>query len=129
MTQDKAVTKGRRKNIRTSFNAEVWILILDTPDENEICIPEEQTRDISLRGIYCTSSYKLPVGTMCMLSFYIQGQSKPEFSVKARVARVDENGMGFEFVEMTLEDLTFLKNLLYYNTGNPEQVDQEMLPK
>lgn len=66
---------------------------------------------------------------MCMLSLYIQGQSKPEFSVKARVARVDENGMGFEFVEMTLEDLTFLKNLMYYNTGDPEQVDQEMLPK
>ncbi|MEZ0328867.1 MAG: PilZ domain-containing protein [Dissulfuribacterales bacterium] len=127
MEQDKAVTEGRRRNIRAPFHTEVWISVLDTPDENEICIPEEQTHDISLRGIYCVSSYKLPVGTMCMLSFYIQGQSKPEFSVKARVARVDENGMGFEFVEMTLEDLTFLKNLMYYNTGDPERVDQEML--
>lgn len=129
MEQDKAVKDGKRRNIRASFHAEVWISLLDTPDENEICIPEGQTRDISLRGIYCISSSKLPIGTMCRLSFYIQGQSKPEFSVKARVARVDENGMGFEFVEMTLDDLTFLKNLMYYNTGDPERVDQEMLPK
>lgn len=127
MGHDKTVTKGRRRNIRAPFNAEVWISVLDTPDENEICIPGEQTHDISLRGIYCTSSYKLSVGTTCMLRFYVQGQSKPEFSVKARVARVDENGMGFEFVEMTLEDLTFLKNLMYYNTGDPERVDQEIL--
>jgi len=37
--------------------------------------------------------------------------------------------MGFEFVEMSIEDLTFLKNLMYYNTGNPERVDAEILPK
>lgn len=129
MTQENHTKKNKRRNIRTPFHTEVWISVLDTSDENEICIPEEQTRDISLRGIYCTSSYKLPVNTMCLLNFYLQGQTKPEFSVKARVARVDEQGMGFEFVEMSLEDLTFLKNLLYYNTGNPERIDEEIIPK
>jgi hypothetical protein len=46
---------------------------------------------------------------------------------KGMVAREDETGIGVRFLEMDPASFIHLKNLLYYNSGNPEAIDAEII--
>ena len=43
------------------------------------------------------------------------------------VVRADETGIGVRFLEMDPASFVHLKNLLYFNTGNPEAIDAEII--
>jgi len=114
----------RRKYIRVPFKAVacLWSLKQDVKE-----IRCNQTRDISLKGIYCYSDIKFSVGTPCELELHLTDtSSKLVLFLKGRVVRTDEKGMGIKFEEMDLDSFFLLKNILNYNTGDPEQIDQEL---
>ncbi len=80
-----------------------------------------------MKGIYCYSDIKFSVGTTCELELHFTDtSSKLVLFLKGRVVRTDEEGMGIKFEEMDLDSFFSLKNILNYNTGDPEQIDREL---
>jgi hypothetical protein len=115
--------RERRKNIRVPFRASVFIRPVAQDNEPIVCY---ETRDLSLKGLYFLSERTLPRGTRCEVELRL---SKPDISICAagEVVRSDENGIGISFSEMDIDSFSYLRNLLYYNTGDTERIDREIL--
>ena len=114
----------QRKHIRVPFKtvACLWSLKQDAKE-----IRCDQTRDISLKGLYCYSDIRFSVGTPCELELHLTDiGSKVVLFLKGRVVRTDEEGMGIKFEEMDLDSFFLLKNILNYNTGDPEEIEKEL---
>lgn len=113
----------QRKNFRVPFNAVACLWSLKQDAKEIRC---DQTKDISLKGIYCYSDIKLSVGTPCEMELHLtHTNSKLVLFFKGRVVRTDERGMGIRFEEMDLDSFFSLKEILNYDTGNPERIDPE----
>ena len=114
----------QRKHIRVPFKTVAYLWSLKQDAKEIRC---DQTRDISLKGLYCYSDIKFSTGTPCELELHLTStSSKLVLFFKGRVVRTDEKGMGIRFEEMDLDSFLLLKNILNYNTGDPEQIDREL---
>ena len=114
----------RRKNLRVVFNAQVTVR--ETGGEGRI-ITSEETRDIILKGLYVYTSDPLPVATPCVVELRLAGEkSDLKLIIEGEVARNDSSGMGILFRQMEIDCLIHLKNILYYNSGEPERIDNEL---
>jgi len=116
----------KRRNFRVPFKAEacLWSLKKDAGE-----IRCDQTRDISLKGIYCHSDIKFPVGTPCELELYLtDADSRLVLFLKGRIIRTDERGMGIRFEEMDLDSFFLLKDILNRNTIDPERPGMPWFP-
>ncbi len=103
----------RRKYIRVPFKAAAYLWSLKQDAKEIRC---DQTRDISLKGIYCYSDIKFSAGIPCELELHLTDtSSKLVLFLKGRVIRADEKGMGIRFEEMDLDSFFLLKNILYGN--------------
>ena len=60
-----------------------------------------RSRDLSLVGVFLSTTETLPMETICDLTFYL-GPKGSEYAVysRARVARVDAGGMALEFINL-----------------------------
>jgi len=115
----------RRKNLRVIFDTSVWIYPID--DVSGTAFFCQRTRDLSLRGIYCYTNEPLPEGTKVEIRLQLLGTSSAlSLNIKAHVVRVDCEGMALQFDLIDLDSLFYLKNILYYNSGNPEKIDTEL---
>ncbi|MFP3984102.1 MAG: hypothetical protein ACLFV2_10480, partial [Desulfurivibrionaceae bacterium] len=47
--------------------------------------------------------------------------------IKGEVARITPEGAGIKFQEIDIDSLAHLKNILYYNTLKPDQLDEQDL--
>jgi hypothetical protein len=113
----------QRKNFRVPYKAMACLWSLKQDAKEIRC---DQTRDISLKGIYCYSDIKLSAGTPCEVELHISDtSSKLVLFFKGRVVRTDDSGMGIRFEEMDLDSFFSLKEILNYDTGNPERIDPE----
>ncbi len=116
--------REKRQNVRVDFETRVSV----TPLEGGATISMTRTRDISLKGIYCYSSEIFPVGTPCRIRLELNGtEAELDVEIKGHVVRTDHEGMALLFDETDLESFSHLKNILYYNTGDPERIDTEIL--
>jgi hypothetical protein len=114
----------QRKNFRVPLKT---IACLWSLKQNAKGIRCDQTRDISLKGIYCYSDIKLSAGTPCEVELHISDTgSKLVLFFKGRVVRTDDSGMGIRFEEMDLDSFFSLKDILDYNTGDPERIGLEL---
>ena len=114
----------RRKYIRVPFKAVACLWSLKQDAKEIRC---DQTRDISLKGLYCYSDTKFSAGTPCELELHLTStSSKLVLFLKVRVVRTDEKGMGIRFEEIDLDSFLLLKDILNYNSGDPEQIDLEL---
>jgi len=114
----------QRKHIRVPFKTVAYLWSLKQDAKEIRC---DQTRDISLKGLYCYSDIKFSTGTHCELELHLTStSSKLVLFFKGRVVRTDEKGMGIRFEEMDLDSFLLLKNILNYNTGDPEQIDRKL---
>lgn len=89
-------------------------------------IVSRDTQDISMKGLFVKGEADWPVGTECEIHLLLEGQNPPvDLSVKGRVQRVTEDGMGLLFTEVGLEAYEHLHNLVMLNTHEPDEVEQE----
>jgi len=89
-------------------------------------IVSRDTQDISMKGLFVKGEADWPVGTECEIHLLLEGQDPPvDLSVKGRVQRVTEDGMGLLFTEVGLEAYEHLHNLVMLNTHEPDEVEQE----
>ena len=89
-------------------------------------IVSRDTQDISMKGLFVNCEADWPIGTECEIHLLLEGQDPPvDISVKGRVQRVTEDGMGLLFTEVGLEAYEHLHNLVLLNTHELDKVEQE----
>jgi hypothetical protein len=112
----------RRQNLRVPFVTEVNITALDGSGR----VSTEMSKDISMKGIYCFTENPLPQGTRCLIEIVLTGTSTElKIRIEGHVVRTEPGGMALFFDALDLDAFIHLKNVLYYNSGDPERIDRE----
>ncbi|MHB8149659.1 MAG: PilZ domain-containing protein [Desulfobulbia bacterium] len=113
--------KNKRKNTRVPFQV---IIGLDFPDRSHA---ECETADLSLKGVFVLGVTGHKVGENCLVSLRLVGStSHLTLKMKGTVVRVEEDGLALHFYEMDLDSFFHLKNILYYNSEDPDVLDEEL---
>ena len=113
----------RRRFLRVPFETELVVRNLETGEE----IRSLRSKDISLKGIYCFTSHPFPSGTPCSIDLRLTGTSSMLWlHIEGQVVRKDASGMALSFDAMDIDVFIHLKNILYYNSGDPDRIDQEI---
>ena len=104
--------KNKRKNSRVPFQV---LIGLDFPDQSHT---ECETADLSLKGVFVLGVTGHKLGENCLVSLRLVGStSHLILKMKGTVVRVEEGGLALHF---------YLKNILYYNSENPDALDDEL---
>ena len=112
---------NRRKNSRIPFQTTIT---LDFPQIN---YQECETRDLSLKGVFVMGITDREMGEQCDVSLHLEGaSSKLSLKMKGEVVRIEPDGIALHFYETDLDSFYHLKNILYYNMGNPEKLEEEL---
>ncbi|MFQ6757386.1 MAG: PilZ domain-containing protein [Deltaproteobacteria bacterium] len=113
--------KNKRKNTRVPFQV---IIGLDFPDRSHA---ECETADLSLKGVFVLGVTGHKLGENCLVSLRLVGStSHLTLKMKGTVVRVEEDGLALHFYEMDLDSFFHLKNILYYNSEDPDVLDEEL---
>lgn len=111
---------NQRGRIRASFDTEIVI------KKDDKIIVSNHTRDISLNGIFVVTKDRLEVDTICDLTIALNSHvTSLNLRLKAKIVRHSDDGMAVHFEEMELETYQHLKNIVLYNSENPEDFLQQ----
>jgi PilZ domain len=113
---------NRRRRTRVPFQTQVKFIIQGK------ALVSSDSKDLSLTGVYFFTDRRPEEGTSGEMEITLGLGTQPlTLRFKGVVARLDETGIGVRFLEMDPTSFVHLKNLLYYNTGNPEAIDAEII--
>ncbi len=111
---------NRRKNTRVEFAATVDL------DFSGCNFTGCETSDLSLYGVFVSGVNNLKAGSECKLSLHLSGTSSDTvLRMKGEVVRVGGGGVGIKFLKIDLDSFYHLKNILYFNSGNPDMLEEE----
>lgn len=111
----------RRKNTRVSFQATADVSFAGKQYTG--C----ETENLSVKGVSVLGISDHVLGEKCDISLALSGStSELILDMKGEVVRVEGNRTGFHFIEIDLDSFYHLKNIIYYNSENPDVIDQEL---
>ncbi len=99
----------KRRHQRRRIQLEVE---LDLP--GGVCT-RTRTQDLSIGGLFVEATGTMPpaVGTVLSVVFLATAQlAGGTYSIRARVQRLNEEGVAMTFIDFSLEDLRFIETLL-----------------
>lgn len=87
-----------------------------------------ELKDLSLGGAYIENPTIYPyVRETVEVAFYLDNASNVVIYIKGEVLRVEEGrGFAVKFVEIDPKSFTHLKNIIYYNSPDPEVAKKEI---
>ncbi|MFZ5764979.1 MAG: PilZ domain-containing protein [Thermodesulfobacteriota bacterium] len=110
----------RRKNTRVDFHATADVLV-GGREFRGLAI-----RDLGLRGVYLLGLEGCRIGDPCQVRLFLSGTSSEVLlSMQGRIMRIEDDGAGLRFDELDLDTFTHLKNIVYYNADDPDQLKPE----
>ena len=90
-----------------------------------VTLSAAQTHSLSMKGMSIQSPERLPVGTECEIAIVLV-ECEAEIQVLGTVVNHLPDGMAFLFTKILgLESFEHLRNLVFYNAQNVEQVETE----
>ena len=93
----------------------------------ETVIISDETRDVSMRGLYVLCDQRLPVGTGCRVVLFLGGRpSQVRIEATGIIARIKDSGMAVQFNEMETDSFVHLRNLVLANAADTACVEQEL---
>ena len=82
--------------------------------------------DLSLHGMYVTTSAPVAVGDPIEVAFSLGGEADAVIVQTAgHVVRKDDNGVGIEFDQTDLDSFDAMKNIVALNSGRPGEITEE----
>jgi hypothetical protein len=112
---------NRRQHSRVTFET---VIDLGFPGR---CFEKCRTRDLSLKGVF-VSGVEGREGEGCEVTLHLTGASSDlTLKMRGEVVRVEPGGIALRFSEIDLDSFAHLKNIIYYNTEDPDVLDQEWL--
>ncbi len=111
----------RRKNSRVPFQATADIKFTDM--EYNQC----ETENLSVKGICVMGITGHKPGDACDISLALSGTtSELTISMKGSVVRDDGDRTALHFHEIDLDSFYHLKNIVYYNSEDPDVIEREL---
>ncbi len=111
----------RRKNTRVAFQTTADISFANKNYRQ--C----ETENLSLKGMSVKGITGHVMGEVCDVALALSGSSsKLVLSMAGEIVRVDENGIALHFTDIDLDSFYHLKNIVYYNADDPDQVAGEV---
>ena len=111
---------NRRENTRVEFKTTIDLDFYGTT------FTDCETSDLSLHGVFVSGVEGKSVGDKCNLTLHLAGATSDTIlRIKGEVVRIEENGIGLKFFEIDLDSFYHLKNILYYNSGDPDMLEEE----
>lgn len=108
----------RRRGVRVAFETRVRLEV-----GGEEIRTEGSSRDLSQKGIFIAGEKGVSIGEDCRVEVELSGMVDPvKLLMKGRIARVTNEGIGIEFIEMDLDTFTHLKNVVRYNCEDPDEI-------
>jgi hypothetical protein len=87
----------------------------------------EETRDVSMKGLFLKGDKSFPMGTKCVVTLFLGGkEGGMRIDVKGVVEHSSEKGMGVQFSEIGLDSYEHLQNLVLYNSQDSHKVEKEI---
>lgn len=104
---------------RINFNTEAEIIW----NEQKITGP---IKNLSLNGLFLVTDKDIPVDEKVTIKISL-ASTHSDISVITHgvVKRHDDEGIAVQFTDMELDSFIFLRNIMIYNSGNPENIDNE----
>ena len=113
----------RRRFLRVPFETKTVVKNL----ESGTVVNSVHSKDISLKGMYCFTKEPFAPDTPCSIELHLTGtSSKLWLHIEGHVVRNDDQGMALSFDSMDMDVFIHLKNILYYNSGDPNRINQEI---
>lgn len=111
----------RRKNTRVVFHTTATVRFAGEVFER-LAIG-----DLSLRGVYLAGISGRRQGEKCEVALFLTGTSSElKLNMAGKVVRQDDKGVGIHFEEIDIDTFFHLKNIVYYNANDPDQVENEL---
>lgn len=108
----------RRRNTRVNFEATI-----DLSSGKKI-FSGCKTQDLSIKGVFIHNIVGLEEGDICDLILHLSGGTDINLSMKGVVQRVTDSGVGVHFTETDLDSFSHLRKIIYYNSENPDIIDE-----
>ena len=103
----------------------VLVAARTTIKAGETILSPAQTHSLSMKGMSIQTQERLPVGTECEITIVLV-EGEAEIQVLGTVVVELADGMAFLFTKILgLESFEHLRNLVFYNAPNVEQVEDE----
>lgn len=116
-------TDERRKSTRVSFQTTANLHFADADFSN--C----ETEDLSIKGVFVLGINGRAIGDRCAVELHLSGASSELLlEMQGEIVRVVAKGVGIKFFEIDLDSFNHLKNIVYYNSENPDELTGEEDP-
>lgn len=110
---------SKRKMSRVNYKVDA---VLNLNGVKKLC----SVKDLSLSGIYILTDVNIEMGEHVKITVKVVSDSTAgEIELIGDVVRKDREGIAFEFSELPIDSYLFLRNVIVYNSEDPESVDQE----
>lgn len=110
----------RRSFVRVPFNTKTEVHV------DQRVIRSSEGIDVSLSGLRLTSSEPVEPGAPCQVKIILQTPDSRLFiEAKGTVIRSAAGTLGIQFTELDLDSYLHLRQLILYNTEEPEKAEQE----
>lgn len=109
----------RRKLSRVVFEIEALVRYKNTYIKTEV-------KNLSLSGMFVKTDEDFPVGEVVELEISLTGDSSSLLiSLEGVVVRTNGEGFGLQYKKVDLDSFIHLKNIVSYNSTEPEKVMEE----
>ena len=113
------MSEERRENTRVNFHTTATLKFPDNSFEN--C----ETRDLSVKGVFVLDVTDQEVGDECDVELFLSGgTSDLALRMRGEVVRSQDEGVAINFYEVDLDSFYHLKNIVYYNSENPDELEE-----
>ena len=110
----------RRSFVRVPFNTEAEVQV------DKRLIRSSEGIDVSLSGLRLASNEAVDPGTLCQVKIILQTpETRLAIEAKGTVIRSAAGTLGIQFTELDLDSYLHLRQLILYNTEEPEKAEQE----
>lgn len=116
------MTEEKRRFSRIKINRPVTLSFAGGPT-----FRNSTSEDLSVGGCLVASDHLTKIGAECSIAIFFDEQDKDRcIDIKGIVIRCERGVIGVKFTTITPENLFHLKNLIRFNTPDPERIDSEI---
>ncbi|MBU0729438.1 MAG: PilZ domain-containing protein [Proteobacteria bacterium] len=114
----------RRRNTRVAFKTTADVEFPGVSFENR------DTMDLSMNGVFIIGLIDRTLGDKCKITLHLAGGvTDISFNMSGEVTRITKDGIALHFHEMDLDSFHHLKNIVYYNADDPDEINDEYIDR
>jgi len=115
------MTQERRKNTRVRFRTTADVQFADKN------YTQCETENLSLKGLSVLGITGHQTAEKCSIALALSGStSELKLNMQGEIVRVEPNSIALKFTEIDLDSFYHLKNIIYYNSEDPDKIETEL---